>query len=447
MLSDKSAAPNSGRFAARKAAVTALVQVHGGGWANLAAKHTLPGSMPPADKAFAAALLYGCVERLITLDYLLTPRLKKGVAGLDAEVRAILECGLYQMMYMRVPAGAAVNESVKLARAFGKSSAAGLVNAVLRALAAGPFELTKMVFVNEAERVSVQYSVSKAVARALMEALPGEYEAFLAASFSNGCSALRVNTLKTDADTLKAALKDNGWPAEDGPLPNSLVCKMPGGVAGSTLFRQGMFHVQGLASQLVCACVGARPGDTVLDVCAAPGGKSATLAQALGGGAGLTACDVHPHRVQLIEKTLARLGIEGARVLQNDATVYNPALCGQSRVLCDVPCSGLGVLAQKPDLRLADGGGFEALPALQLKVLRTAARYVQSGGRLVYSTCTVRGPENREVVCAFLGGDNRFSLVPPPVAPPGAVMQDGMMTLLPNRSAAEGFFVATMERL
>ncbi len=109
--------------------------------------------------------------------------------------------------------------------------------------------------------------------------------------------------------------------------------------------------------------------------------------------------------------------------------------------------SGLGVLAQKPDLRLADGGGFEALPALQLKVLRTAARYVQSGGRLVYSTCTVRGPENREVVCAFLGGDNRFSLVPPPVAPPGAVMQDGMMTLLPNRSAAEGFFVATMERL
>lgn len=227
----------------------------------------------------------------------------------------------------------------------------------------------------------------------------------------------------------------------------SVCSRLPGVVTDDEAFKEGLYHVQGLASQLACACLGVKPGHKVLDLCAAPGGKTATLAQYLGGGAGLTACELRENRLPLISQTLQRLGITGAEVLLNDGTVYTPVLAGQDRVLCDVPCSGLGVLAQKPDLRLADGANFEQLPTLQLKLLSTAARYLKQGGRLVYSTCTVRRQENQAVVQAFLAQTPGYRLVPPAVQPPGAVPENGMMTLLPHTTGTDGFFVATIEKI
>lgn len=439
---------------ARRTAAAAIVRLHEGGWANLIAKEALAAPLLSArDRAFAGALFYGAAERLVTLDTLLAPYLKRPPEALDAEVRAVLETGVYQMFYMRVPVSAAVNESVKLVRSMGKSSAAGLVNAVLRRVAeAGPLEGRQLRFASELERVQVVYSVGEAVARAVMQALPEEYDAFLAACFGGDIGAeelcLRANTLKITVAALARRLEEQGARVRPGTLPGCLYTAMPGGVAADGLFAEGLYHVQGEASQYACACLGARPGMRVLDLCAAPGGKSATLAQQMGGGVGLTCCDVQPHRLPLIEKTFARLGIEGAAVLLNDAAEYNEALAGQQAVLCDVPCSGLGVLRKKPDLRYVDGQNFTSLPALQLKVLNTAARYVVEGGRLVYSTCTIRKEENGDVVSQFLRQNPAFRAVAPPMPPPqGAINNEQNITILPHCTGLDGFFVATLQRL
>ena len=363
----------------RKAAALAVIRLHKGGWANLTAKTVLAGSgLDGREKAFAAAVFYGTAERLATLDCLLAPYLKKPVAKLDTEVRAVLETGLYQMLYMNVPPRAAVDEAVKLTRSFGKASAAGLVNAVLRRAQAARLE--DIHFGSELERVCVTWSVGAAVAKAVMEALPDEYDDFFAASFAQPELCLRVNTLRTSSTELVDKFGEMGISTQPGSLANCLYAKLPGGVAEEPLFAKGLYHVQGEASQFAAACVGAKPGERVLDLCAAPGGKSATLAQEMGGGEGLTACDIRENRLPLISETMTRLGIEGAKVLLNDAAVYREELAGQDRVLCDVPCSGLGVLAAKPDLRYTDGGHFAALPALHMTVLSVAARYVKRGG-------------------------------------------------------------------
>ena len=431
---------------ARHTAAQAVARLHRGGWANLTLKSALATSaLSQQDKAFAAALFYGTAERIATLDYLLRPWLKQPVAKLDTEVRALLETGLYQILYMDVPAHAAVNEAVGLARRMKKSSAAGLVNAVLRraaeaGLPQGPYK-------NEEERVQVEYSVSPAVAKAVMSALPGQYDLFLTASFARPGLCLRANTLRTTPEKLAEALAQGGGEVKPGTLPACLYARLPGGVAEEEMFAAGLYHVQGEASQFACAALAVKPGERVLDLCAAPGGKSATLAQYLGGGEGLTACDIHAHRLQLVAETLARLGIQGAALLQMDAAVYNPALAGQDKVLCDVPCSGLGVLAAKPDLRYTAGENFAALPALQLAILQTAARYVKKGGLLVYSTCTIRQEENAEVVEAFLKSSPGFRPVLPKAQLAGAQQSGNMLTFLPVSSNLDGFFVATLERL
>lgn len=439
----------NGADAARRAAAQAVVRVHNGGWANLTAKSVLDASgLNPRDRAFANTLFYGTVERLVTLDYRLAPLLKKPLNKLDVEVRAILETGLYQILYMNVPPRAAVDESVKLARALGKTSASGFVNAVLRRAAQNKEAVHE--FSNNIERVCITWSVSEQVAQAVMQALPHDYDAFFEASFSKPDICLRVNTFKTTAAGLAHDLEEEGADVCAGSVPNALYIKMPGGVNGNLLFKDGMYHVQGEASQYACACVDAQQGHHVLDLCAAPGGKTATLAQNMGGFAlegKLTSCDVRSNRLPLIRQNLDRLGIQGVNVLLNDATKYNPDLTGQDRVLCDVPCSGLGVLAKKPDIRYSDGENFTTLPALQLEILRTAAQYVKQGGQIIYSTCTILPEENSQVVHAFLAESKEFVLAPLPAPPTGAVVQNKMVTLLPHKTGLDGFFVASLLKL
>ncbi len=491
---------------ARRAAAAALVRVHRGGWAAAAANQALGGSsLTPRDRAFAGALFFGSAERLVTLDALLAPLLKHPLDALDVEVRAVLETGLYQLIYMRVPARAAVDEAVKLARAFGKTSAAGLVNAVLRRMSAqvdavrkelspganaGEEQAASMSTAlvarllgarlqgDELQRVCLTWSVGEAVARAVMDSLPGGYDAFFAATFSSATLPLRVNTLKTTPAELAGELARRGATVHGGTgscdlcrvRAAALLVDLPGGVAGEPLFESGLYHVQGLASQFAVACLAPQPGERVLDLCAAPGGKAATIAQQMGGGTGLTVCDANADRLELAKQLFARLGIEGAYFAVNDGAVYNEALCGQDAVLCDVPCSGLGVLAKKPDLRYAAGDNFAALPELQLKILATAARYVKKGGRLLYATCTVRRQENEEVVRAFLCGNPAFAVEHPAVlaaeecgghscpwgnwrsACGGTGDNDsseprddsGMLTLLPHRTGTDGFFIALL---
>ncbi|MDL2253208.1 16S rRNA (cytosine(967)-C(5))-methyltransferase RsmB [Ruminococcaceae bacterium OttesenSCG-928-I18] len=431
---------------ARRAAVLALMQLHRGRYTADAADSVLSASsLSPRDGAFAAAVFFTAAEHLYTLDTLLRPFSRRPLEKLDLEVRAILETALAQILYMRVPARAAVNEAVSLAAVFKKGSAGGFINAVLRKAASA--ELPVDAFSSEEERICVLYSLSRPVAAALMKAMPDDYEAFLKASWYSEELGLRVNTLKTTREELSAALAEQGHKVRPGPLPNALWARISGGVAAEPLFESGLYHVQNGASQYACACVEARAGMRVLDLCAAPGGKSATLAEEMGGGQGLTVCDVNKARLAKAVDLFRRLGIVDAVFLENDAAGYEKSLEGQDAVLCDVPCSGLGVLATKPDLRYGGGENYENLPSLQLKILATAARYVKQGGRLVYSTCTVRQEENEQVVHAFLAKMPNFRLLEPYICPQNALVRDKMMTILPQNTGLAGFFVASMERL
>lgn len=429
----------------RRTAVLALLKQEQNGYSNLVLSAALEKQkLEPRDKAFVSALFYGVTERLLTLDWCLQQCLNKPLSKLDAEVRAVLRSGLYQARYMQVPAAAAVNESVALCRALKKSSAAGLVNAVLRrALAIRP---EQGCFQNEAERLSVVYSVAQPIVELLQKEYPAQCETILQSFFETPRVFLRCNTLKCTVPQLCEALADEGAAAQPGALPGAVQAAFSGSPAVTRAFEQGLYHVQGQASQLAALSLDAQPGQTVLDLCAAPGGKTLTLAQQMGNTGKLYSCDAALNRLSLIRQALDRCGVTNAVLLQNDAAVYRPEFAGADRVLCDVPCSGLGIIAKKPDIRYKDLQGAEQLHALQLKILTTAARYIKKGGRLVYSTCTIDPRENQQVVRAFLADHPDFGLMPAFQTPPGALCQDHMLTLLPGICGSDGFFIAVLQR-
>ena len=275
---------------------------------------------------------------------------------------------------------------------------------------------------------------------------PSQAEQIMAAFARQAPTALRVNTLKTTPAALIAQLKQEGAEAVEGPVPGSLLAKFEGSPAATKAFARGLYHVQGLASQLAALSLDARPGQKVLDLCAAPGGKTVTLAQCMNNEGRLYSCDVAINRLQLIFHSLERCHITNTIVTRQDAAQYNPELCEADRVLCDVPCSGLGILAKKPDIRYKTLEGLEELCALQAKILRTAAGYVKPGGRLVYSTCTINPMENEEIIRAFLNEQPGWHLVPPWMTPPTARVSNGGMTLLPDGEGMDGFFIAVLEK-
>lgn len=431
----------------RRAAVAALMKQERDGYANLVLRHALDSFDGGArERAFFSAVFYGTVERMVTLDWLLQKFLKKPLAKLDAPVRAILRSGLYQARYMdSVPVHAAVNESVALTRRVGKASAAGMVNAVLRR--AAQIDLSGERFPDETTRLSVAYSVSPQLARLLWEKCPARCEEILQASFVQPPLCVRANTLQTDLSALEAAFAGEGISTRRGSVPDSLYLSYQGDIATHPLFQRGAFHVQGEASQLACAALCPKPGDTVLDLCAAPGGKSATLAQYMQNKGTLLACDAAQNRLPLVDQAWKRLGVICGETRQNDASVYSADIPMADAVLCDVPCSGLGVLAKKPDIRLKTLEGLPELVRLQRAILETASRYVKSGGRLVYSTCTLNPDENAGVVRAFLAAHSEFCPHDVDIVLPGATKDDNFLTLYPQDTGTDGFFIALLERL
>ncbi|MDD4851375.1 MAG: RsmB/NOP family class I SAM-dependent RNA methyltransferase, partial [Gemmiger sp.] len=210
--------------------------------------------------------------------------------------------------------------------------------------------------------------------------------------------------------------------------------------------KAGWYHVPGLASQLAALCVGAKPGERVLDLCAAPGGKSLTLAQQMQNKGTLYSCDAVESRLPLMEKAFARCGVTIAHLHHGDGAVFDPALGTFDRILCDVPCSGLGVIAKKPDIRQKNLEGLEELVALQSNILQNATRYLAQTGRLVYSTCTVNVTENEAQVALFLKNNPEFAVKPPVFVPEGAQVTENGMLLLPHKTGTDGFFVAVLER-
>ncbi len=400
------------------------------------------------DKAFAAALFYGVTERRMTLDYIIQQNSKIPFEKLDRAAVEILRAGLYQILFMEgVPESAAVNESVKLCKKLKVFSAQGFVNGMLRSFIRNGKKVSYLG-VDRAERLSIEYSCPKWLVEKWIE----EYDVdrtvkALKASVGKPPVYARVNTLKTTADKLIAELaKDKISAKKYAGLDDCVVLEKTGDIEKSKAFKAGLFHVQDISSQLCCLTLRPVVNETVIDVCAAPGGKSFTMAELMGNNGRLLSLDLHDMRVGLIEDGAARLGIRIIEAKQNDGTKYNPELPQADRVLCDVPCSGLGVIRRKPEIKYKDPAEFEELPAIQRRILETACKYVKVGGTLVYSTCTMSRAENDEVVEAFAAVHPEFSPIVQTVPFEGAE-NSYKRTYFPDENGGDGFFTASFRRI
>ena len=395
------------------------------------------------ERRFFTTLVYGVIERQITLDYYLDLLVSRPYGALEDGVRMLLRLGAYQILYLdRVPDSAAVSTSVELAKRFLHRGTEGFVNGVLRNLIRRRDLLPLPA--DEEALLSVRYACPAWLVRLWRTDYGNEKaEALLAASLRHPGLTLRVNTLKTTRNGLIARLTEEGIPCRPTALsPDGIRLDSPTTPSELTALTEGLCFIQDEASQLCVSVLGARPGETVLDLCACPGGKSFGIAMSMEDRGRLFSFDLHESKLSLVRSGAERLGIGCLTASARDGRDPDPAFFGAAdRVLCDVPCSGLGVIAKKPDLRHKDPAEIAPLPEIQYRILSSGAVSVRPGGVLVYSTCTLNRRENEAVADRFLAEHPDFS-------PSGEGMPFGRerITLFPDEGETDGFFIARFRR-
>ncbi len=401
------------------------------------------GSYTDEERAFLTALTYGVVERRLTLDHLITHYTGKTIGRLDLPVVILLRLGMYQILYMdRIPDSAAVNETVKLAARY-SARTKGLINAILRRTVREKDELP-LPTGNSPKALSVRHSIPLWILESWKKDYPSKLESLCNAVNVTAPLTLRVNTLKTTRDALTETLPCK-WETIDG-LDSAIRLTENCPVSSLIALAQGDCFVQDAASQTAAMILDAKPGMAVADVCACPGGKSFSIAISMENRGKVHSFDLHESKLPLITDGAKRLGIDIIEAKAHDSSDTLPELVGKmDRVLCDVPCSGLGVLSKKSDLRYKDEESVKALPPLQAAILEASAPYVKVGGVLVYSTCTLKRAENEAVVMAFLAAHPEFEAVV--IDACGQVAKDGMLTLFPDGKGSDGFFIAKMKRI
>ena len=422
-----------------------------GAWADGALKTAISrDKLFPQDAALATHIVYGVLQNRLLIDYVLGAYCSQRPDKLEPVLLDILRVGAYQILFLdRIPDSAAVNEAVEQAKGHNKARAGGLINAVLRKVSQNKNALPLPKRAADTTRwLSVRYSHPKWLVERLL-ALVGEAEteAFLKDDNAAAPLTVQVNTLRTDAQALTASLEAAGVTVQPHPwLEDCLTLSATGDLTALDAFRQGWFWVQDPAAKLVSLAADIRPGDTVIDVCAAPGGKSFGAAMALAGRGRIVSCDVHPHKLKLMEAGAERLGIACLEPLLADGREPQEALVDAAEaVIVDAPCSGLGIIRKKPDIRYKDSWTLSALPTIQRAILDNAARYVKPGGTLVYSTCTILPEENEAVTDAFLAAHPAF--VQEAFALPGTMGEtEGRVTLWPQRHGTDGFYICRMRR-
>lgn len=433
---------------ARETALCALMACRqSGAWANVVLKdYTKRDHLDSRDAALAARLCYGTIQNRAKLDFYLNQLLTQKGKSLHPVVRDILHLGLYQIYEMdKIPASAAVNESVALTKKYVKNPKAGpLVNAVLRNAVRTKGQL------QEPTSYEDRYSHPAELVSLLKANLPkGKLEEVLIANNTAPETMVQVNTLRTTAEKLTEDLQREGVTAVSHPwMPDCLVLSGGGDLEKMKAFQKGDFYVQDPASKLAVLCARLpKEGARVLDCCAAPGGKSFATAIAMEGNGSIVSCDLHQHKTALMEKGAQRLGLSSISVRLQDATVrvgeWENAM---DVVLADVPCSGLGIIRKKPDIRYKDIAETKALPKLQLQILENQSAYVKKGGVLMYSTCTILKRENEQVVEAFLRAHPEFCLEPLNLPGNFPKNESGMLTLLPGEYDTDGFFICRLRR-
>lgn len=430
---------------ARKAALEALIAAkdRGARPAMFLAHH---GPEDPRERALAMNIVNGVLQNETYLDCAVKVH-ARDLKRLQPIVREILRVSAYQLLFLdRVPARAAVNEGVELCKEYAPH-ASGVVNAILRRVSESGADVVIEAGSRE-EFLSVRYSHPLWLVRALLDEYgDGTCERILAADNETPPLTVQVNTLRTTPEELITRLEGSGMEAAACPLlEDALYLTGAGALEELDAFKKGLFYIQDAAARLAVKFSGVKPGDTVMDMCAAPGGKSFAAAIAMRNEGRVLSFDIHEKKTALIKKGAERLGLSAITAQQGDARAPRPQLDRSADVvLCDVPCSGLGVIRKKPEIRRKDPERLAHLPEIQLDILRAGARYVKDGGRLVYSTCTVLRRENEDVVNAFLRERTDFELVPFTLPAPFGDC-GGMRTILPCEGNTDGFFICVLRK-
>ena len=395
------------------------------------ALHGEAGELSPRDRALATTLVYGTVQRRATLDHVIEGFSARPLAKLDPPVLAALRLGAFQLLFLDgIPSHAAVNESVELVKREQRGGAQ-LVNAVLRRVAREGRDIVAALDDATPAGAALVHSVPEWIATLWWEELgPDEARALLAAVNTPAESALRVNTLVTDVESVRAALPV-GVALDP---PDGFILDGPFDVFGSELFASGAVMPQSRGSMSVARALAPVPGDRVLDLCAAPGGKTTHLAALIGGEGSVLAVERHPGRAAALERTCRRMHADRVTVMVGDAA--SERFDGEpfDRVLVDPPCSGLGTLQSRPDIRWrAQPDSIRELTSIQTRILRAGARATAPDGTLVYSVCTISRAESQDVIGQVLAEDPELTLV-------------GTRQLLPHRQQTDGFFIAELRR-
>ena len=405
-------------------------------YSNLALNHQIAVNKPNAP-GFVRELVYGVLENKLTLDHYIDQLVKDGIKSLRNHEKIILRMGIYQLGYMgSVPEYAAVNESVVLAKRYcrGKS---GLVNGVLREY------LKKKIQLNLPDRnedeikyLSVKYSYAPWIIELWLEHYDMEFvEELLKAGNQTPPNTVRLNWLKVMKKDLVAKLQERGFEVEEGKVCQNALHVKGHNLLDTEFYKMGMFTPQDESSMLVAEKLNPKHGDIVMDVCAAPGGKTTAIAERMNNTGRIIASDIYRRKLDLVDREAKRLGITNIETRSWDATRVDSSMLQKAdRVLVDAPCSGLGVLRRKPEIKYKEHTeDMDLLPKKQLAILSASAGYVKQGGTLVYSTCTINPEENENVTDAFLRKNPAFRMVE-------------RTLLLPNVDETDGFYICVMKK-
>lgn len=439
------------KISARRAAVISLLKIEKDGrYSNIELDSSIKKyALEGAEKGLYSRIVYGVLERLYTLDAIIESVSTRKLETLDAEIKAILRVGAYQLHFLdKIPQSAAVNESVNLAKKFGKG-AMGYVNGVLRSVSKikpDEFFADLEKTLSKAELLSVKYSVLKETAELILSQYGDEKAESILASLlgADKGMSLRVNTLKTSPEKLAKEMECE----VSGLCDVCIVSQKSFAVESEEHFLKGEYFVQSEPSALSAKTLDAKRGHTVIDACACPGGKTFSIAMDMENEGKIIACDLHENKLSLIKKGANRLGISIINTVALDGRCEKEEFIGcADRVLCDVPCSCLGTISKKPEIRYKSPEEYVRLPEIQLSILQNTAKYLKKGGVLVYSTCTFDKAENEGVVRRFLDDNPDFSPEDINYSESFDVYRDGFGTcFLPSKACPDGFYIAKLVR-
>lgn len=419
----------------RKTAFLTLKQMEEGAYSNIALNQQIALN-GPGDEAFVRELVYGVLRYKMRLDDIIDQLVKKGLKGVKKAPLILLRLGLYQIEYVNsVPDYAAVSETVNLAR----SVATGrdrFINGVLRTYISKRDELP-IRGKNEIEKLSISHSFEPWIVKSFIDQY-GKEEALEILDGLNQVPRLsiRVNILRTTRRELRECLEAKGFVCEDGGLSERCLLVKGSGLLSTEEFKEGLFFVEDEASIRAVDFLAPKEGETVIDLCAAPGGKTSAMGELMKNKGKIFAFDVFPHKLELIDRAMKKSGIGICEIALGDGRELRKELVSKAdKVLADCPCSGLGVIRRKPEIKYKDikDGGKE-LSDLQYTILKNAGGYVKTGGFLMYSTCTINNIENNQVVGRFLRENPKFKLI-------------GSRQFLPHRDGTDGFFACKMQRI